>query len=83
VAAVFCALLVGVSTVFSKQHYVLDVLSGMLLASVAYVVVLRSCRRDQVPERDRLAAPVGAFGAAGIAGLGTACVWLTYRLSLS
>jgi membrane-associated phospholipid phosphatase len=83
VAAVFCALLVGVSTVFSKQHYILDVLAGMLLASVAYVVVLRSCRRDQVPERDRLAAPVGAFGAAGIAGLGTACVWLTYRLNLS
>jgi membrane-associated phospholipid phosphatase len=72
-----------VSTVFSKQHYILDVLAGMLLASLAYVVVLRGSRRDQVPEVDWLAAPVVAFGAAGIAGAATACLWIAYRLSLS
>jgi membrane-associated phospholipid phosphatase len=83
VAAVFCALLVAVSTVFSKQHYILDVLAGMLLASLAYVVVLRGSRRDQVPQLDRQAAPVVAFGAAGIAGVATACLWIAYRLSLS
>jgi membrane-associated phospholipid phosphatase len=82
VAAAFCALLVAVSTVFSKQHYILDVLAGMLLAALAYVVVLRGCRRDQVLERDLQAAPVMAFGAAALAGLATACLWIAYRLNL-
>jgi membrane-associated phospholipid phosphatase len=83
VVAVFGALLVALSTVFSKQHYILDVLAGMLLASLAYVVVLRGCRRDQVPKFDWQAAPVMAFGAAGIAGVATACLWIAYRLSVS
>ena len=83
VAAAFCALLVAVSTLLSKQHYVLDVIAGGLLASVAYVVFLRGCRRDQVPDVDKEVAPLMAFGAAGIVGLATVCLWIAYRLNLS
>jgi membrane-associated phospholipid phosphatase len=31
-AAVLCAALVGASTLFTKQHYVLDAIAGMFLA---------------------------------------------------
>jgi len=81
--AAFWALLVAVSTVLAKQHYVLDVVAGMLLALLAYVVFLRGCRREQVPELDRRVAPVMAVGAAGIAGLATVCFWVAYRVNPS
>src|SRR5437763_3907408 len=40
IAAAFAAALVGISTLFTKQHYVADVLAGMFLASTAFVVFL-------------------------------------------
>jgi membrane-associated phospholipid phosphatase len=83
VGAALCALLVAVSTVLAKQHYILDIAAGVLLASLAYLVVLRGCRREQVPELDQQVAPVMAAGAAGIAGLATVILWVAYRLNLS
>lgn len=81
--AAACAGLVAVSTLLSKQHYVLDVVGGVLLAALAYVLVLRGYRREQVPEIDRRAAPTMALAAAGIAGLATLCLWVVYRLGWS
>ena len=81
VAALFCALLVGVSTLYTKQHYVLDVAGGILLACVAYVVFLHGYPRDRVPETDRRLAPVLAFGIIGIIGIAFACSWAVYRLT--
>ena len=68
IAAAFCASLVGVSTLYTKQHYVLDVLAGIFLACVAYVVFLRNYPRAEVPELERRLAPVLAALAASIAG---------------
>lgn len=45
IAAALCATLVGVSTLYTKQHYVLDVVAGILLAGVAYAVFLRRSPR--------------------------------------
>lgn len=70
-------------SVLSKQHYVLDVVAGMFLASVACGVFLQGWWRDQVPERDQQVAPVMAFGATGIAGMATLCLWLAYRFNVS
>jgi len=78
VGALLCAVLVAVSTVLAKQHYVLDAVAGALLASLAYLVFLRGCRRETVPERDRRAAPVMAGAAMGIAGLATLALWVAY-----
>src|SRR5258708_1576110 len=47
------AALIGVSTLFAKQHYVVDVIAGALLAYVAYVLFLRGYPREAVPESDR------------------------------
>jgi membrane-associated phospholipid phosphatase len=82
-AALLCALLVAVSVLLSKQHYVLDVIAGMLLALLACVVFLRGCPRERIPELDQQAAPSMALVAAGIALLATGGLWVAYRLTLS
>ena len=79
VAAV-CASLVALSTLYSKQHYIADVIAGIALASAAYVVFLRGYPRDQIPERDRRLAPIFALGTVAIIGLGVACFWVVYEL---
>lgn len=66
IAALAGAVLVGISTLFTKQHYVLDVGAGILLASVAAAVFLRGVRRDQIPDGDRRAAPALAIVVAAI-----------------
>src|SRR5262249_45830980 len=69
IAAALGASLVGVSTLFTKQHYVLDVVAGMFLATAAYVVFLRSYPRAAIPELDRRLAPVLTLGLIGSLGL--------------
>lgn len=78
--AVLCASLVALSTLYSKQHYVLDVVAGVLLACVAYAVFLRDFHRERVPVHERRLAPVFAVGTISIVGLGVACFWVVYRL---
>ena len=80
IAAALCATLVAVSTLYSKQHYILDVIAGIFLASVAYLLFLRNYPRDRIPEFDRRLAPVFALGIIGIVGLGVACFWVAYQL---
>jgi membrane-associated phospholipid phosphatase len=81
IAAVLCASLVGVSTLYTKQHYILDVIAGVFLACVAYVVFLRSYPREATPELDRRLAPVLALGILGILGLTVVCFWVVYQMS--
>jgi membrane-associated phospholipid phosphatase len=81
IGAALGASLVAVSTLYSKQHYVLDVIAGILLACVAYLVFLRDYPREKIPELDRRLAPVFALGTLGVVGLGVACFWVAYRLS--
>lgn len=81
VAAVFAAGLVGLSALFTKQHYVADVIAGFFLAGLAALVFLRTCRREAIPELDRRLAPFLALVTAGIVGLGFACFWAVYRLT--
>ena len=79
-AATLGALLVGLSTLFAKQHYILDVIAGALLAGIACAVFLRGYPREQTPELDRRLAPVFALGTGGIIAIVVACCWVAYRL---
>lgn len=81
IGAGLCASLVAVSTLFTKQHYVLDVIAGIFMACVAYVVFLRKSPREEIPELDRRLAPVFALGIIGIIGLWVACIWVAYKIS--
>jgi membrane-associated phospholipid phosphatase len=80
--ALVWAFLVGISTLYTKQHYVLDVIAGIILACVAYVMFLRGYPREDVPERERRLAPALALGAVGIYALIVAGLWFVYALKL-
>ncbi len=79
VAGTLFAALVGISTLFTKQHYVLDVVAGGVLAGVAYLVFLRKWSGDGVPDSDRRLAPYLAAGVMGLVGLVAAGFWVAYR----
>jgi len=81
-AAISCASLVAMSTLFTKQHYVVDLIVGILLALAAYAVFLRGHSRANVPDLDRRLAPLLALVVAGIVGLGFACYWVAYMLGV-
>lgn len=78
--ALIWAALIGLSTLYTKQHYVLDVLAGALLAHAAYLVFLRGYPRDAVPAIDRQRAPVRALIVAGLMALAVVGSWAVYRL---
>jgi membrane-associated phospholipid phosphatase len=80
--AAFCALLVALSTLFTKQHYVADLVAGILLALAAYTVFLRGYSREKVPELERRVAPALALCLGAIISLGVGCFWVAYRLRL-
>jgi membrane-associated phospholipid phosphatase len=80
IAATLCAALVGVSTLYTKQHYVLDVIAGIFLACVAYAVFLRDYPRERVPELERRLAPVFALCVIGILGIAFACFRVAYKI---
>lgn len=69
--AIACAAVVGVSTLFTKQHYALDVIAGFVLACIAYLIFIRGFGRDAAGEHERRAAPAVALALA--CGMG---VWV-------
>lgn len=80
VVLVAAATLVALSTLFTKQHYVLDVVAGTLLAAAAYALFLRAVPSDTIPELDRRLAPVFAIGVAALAVCALAGFWIAYLL---
>jgi membrane-associated phospholipid phosphatase len=78
IIAMIAATLVAFSTLFTKQHYVLDVVAGVSLAFVAYGIFLRSYSFDQIPEFDRRVAAVLALCVSAVVAVGLAISWLAY-----
>ena len=76
--AVICASLVALSTLFTKQHYILDVIAGVFLALIAYGIFLRRFPRERNQPLDQQAAPALALCIAAIILAGLACYWLAY-----
>jgi membrane-associated phospholipid phosphatase len=79
-AAGLWAALIGVSTLYAKQHYVADVIAGALAAYIAYLLFLRSYPREAVSERDRRRAPFRALAVIGIFGILLAGSWVSFRI---
>jgi membrane-associated phospholipid phosphatase len=77
VAAVWAAL-IGVSTVYTKQHFVVDVIAGAAIAFVAYAVFLRPYPQDASSDDDRRRAPVRALSVVGIFGAVVVAFWIAY-----
>lgn len=79
VVTLACATLVGLSTLFTRQHYVVDVIAGFVLALVAGAVFLRGYSRDRTPTADAEVAPSLALLAGGIVAVGVTLFWVSYR----
>jgi membrane-associated phospholipid phosphatase len=79
-AALLWAFLIGISTLFTKQHYAVDVVGGALAAYVAYVLFLRGYPREAVDATDGRLAPRRALGFVAIFGLLIAGLWAAYSL---
>jgi membrane-associated phospholipid phosphatase len=82
-AAAVWAALIGVSTLFTKQHYVVDVIAGTAMAVAAYALFLRRFPRDLVAEVDRVRAPRRALVVVAIYVLFAAGVWGLYESGMS
>jgi membrane-associated phospholipid phosphatase len=82
IAAGVWAALIGVSTVFTKQHYAVDVIAGAAAAFVAYAVFLRSHPREANAEIDRRRAPLRALGVAAVFGVMVAGFWIAYLMGM-
>jgi membrane-associated phospholipid phosphatase len=78
IAAGIAASLIGISTLFTRQHYIADVASGTVLAFVAYMVFLHGYRRDALPELERRLAPVLTLAIIGFIGLVLGGFWIAY-----
>lgn len=73
---------VAVSTLFTKQHYVLDALAGIVLAYLAYLAFIRAYRIETTPELERRLAPTLASWAVGVYGVIVIAMWIAYRLGV-
>lgn len=81
VVSLVAAALVALSTLFTKQHYVLDVIAGAGMALVGYWLFLRTYPHDQVPAMDRrMAVPltVVAIAVVAITFLGFVVIYLLF-----
>lgn len=78
-AAGLWASLIGVATLFTKQHYVVDVIAGVAIAFVAYAVFLRGYPREAVSKTDRRRAPMRALGAVAVYGIVIVCFLVAYQ----
>jgi membrane-associated phospholipid phosphatase len=76
------AFVVGLSTLFTKQHYILDVVAGIVLAFLAYVLFLRKTTREDVAELDRRVAPALVLVVSGIVLLCFGCYVVLYMFGV-
>lgn len=81
IVALVAASLVGLSTLFTKQHYVLDVVAGAALAYAAYRLFLRGYARERVPRLDRRVAPAVSTALGVAIAIAVVGAWSAYRLS--
>jgi membrane-associated phospholipid phosphatase len=81
-AAAAWAVLIGISTVYTKQHYVVDVIGGAVAAGVAYVLFLRPHSREAVPLPDRQGAPARAVWAIAAFAIMVAGFQVAYRIMI-
>ncbi|HEX7965518.1 MAG TPA: phosphatase PAP2 family protein [Gammaproteobacteria bacterium] len=75
------ATLVSLSTLYTKQHYVADVVGGMALAFTVSHLFLRGYPREATPAAERRLAPALALGAFAVYGLGVSSLWIAYLVT--
>lgn len=77
--ATLIAALVALSTLFTKQHYALDVVAGVFLACLAYAMFLRTAPATPIDALDRRVAPSLAMLLGAAMVIATVAFWIAYR----
>ena len=80
--AIAWAGLIALSTIYTKQHWVVDVIAGALSAGLAYVVFLRGYPRDAITETDGRRAPRRAAVAVALYALTVIGFWVAYLMGV-
>jgi membrane-associated phospholipid phosphatase len=75
------ATLVALSTLYTKQHYVADVVAGMALAFTVSHLFLHGYPREATPAAEQRLAPILAFGAFAVYSLGVSALWVAYLVA--
>jgi len=73
---------IGVSTLYTKQHYVVDVIAGIAIAYAAYILFLRGFPHENIAHIDRELAPKRALQGAWLYCVIVGLLW-TYRLAVT
>ena len=79
IIALIYASLIGISTLYTRQHYLLDVIAGALAAYLAYLLFLRRYPREGVAEDDRRRAPRRVLAAVAVFLIMVAAFWIAYN----
>jgi membrane-associated phospholipid phosphatase len=82
VIAAAWAVLIGLSTVYTKQHFVVDALTGAALGAGAYAMFLRDRPFVAVADDDRRMAPTRSLYVVGAYSVIAFAFWIAYRLGL-
>ena len=80
--AFVAAALVAISTLFTKQHYVADIVGGTLFAYFAYRCFLHKVSRDAAAQTERRLAPYVAAAIIPIVGGLMTVYWGLYALGI-
>ncbi len=82
IAAAGWAALIGVSTVYTKQHFVVDAIAGAIIGLLAYALFLRGRPFAAVAEIDQRLTPRRASYVAAAYALIVVAFWVGYKLGL-
>jgi membrane-associated phospholipid phosphatase len=82
IVAIAWASLIAISTVYTKQHYVVDVIAGALSSGLAYLVLLRGYPGEAIGERERRRAPRRAVIAGALYVVTVVGFWLAFMLGV-
>ena len=81
-AASVWSILIGLSTVYTKQHFVVDAVAGGVLGVAAYWLFLKGEPRTPVAGSDRLRAPIRSLYVAAAYLVAMAMFWTAYQWGL-
>ena len=82
IAAAVWAGLIAISTVYTKQHFVVDAVVGVIEGVAAYAIFLHGSPRQPVAAIDRRLAPRRALYVGAAYSAAIAIFWIAYQLGL-
>ena len=82
IAAAGWAALIGISTVYTKQHFFVDAVAGALAGVAAYAIFMRGRPRQGLDAIDHRQAPPRAVYAVAAYAAAIAVFWIAYQLGL-